>query len=140
MSKKILLITFSTLLILTSCFSGKNDWIQINSLSNTGVKLNNTDSLSSEEQQEKRKESILKNMKSEDKQIFLDLDQARIGKDTKKVIELEKQIKTLEEAKRKELDEAVKNWDDKKAFISSTSSLLAEPLATSGWLVTTTNK
>jgi len=116
MSKKILLITFSTLLILTSCFSGKNDWIQINSLSNTGVKLNNTDSLSSEEQQEKRKESILKNMKSEDKQIFLDLDQARIGKDTKKVIELEKQIKTLEEAKRKELDEAVKNWDDKKAI------------------------
>ena len=107
----LLLIT----LLLTSCsFGKKTDNVKVTTSS--GITQSKKEIIDKEAiNSEKRKQVYLENTSNDVKKVFEDLDKAKKSKDIQKEQELLKEIKKLEDAKRKELEELVKKWDKEKA-------------------------
>jgi len=109
------ILTILIILLLTSCSFGK----KIDKVNNVVVTTSSGITQSKKEiieaNSEKRKQMYLENTSNDVKKAFEELDKAKEAKDIQKEDELLKEIKKLEDAKRKELDEAVKKWDNNKA-------------------------
>lgn len=126
--KKNILIWFSLILLLSSCFSWWNNKddkqnIQNNEISNVNINnadnsdnnISNDNRVKRSDAQSSQKDDILNEMKEEEKKLFVEYDLEKENNNIKKQEELLKQIIELKESKRQELEKATKSWDDKKA-------------------------
>lgn len=109
--KKIISFLLITLLLTSCSFGKKVD--NVKETTSSGITQSKKEIM--EDNSEKRKQVYLENTSNDVKKAFEDLEKARDTKDIQKEQELLKEIKKLEDAKRKELDDAVKKWDNDKA-------------------------
>ncbi len=112
---KKIIFTFLITLLLTSCSLGKKV-DNVAETTSSGITQSKKEIIDKEAiNSEKRKQVYLENTSNDVKKVFEDLEKAKKSKDIQKEQELLKEIKKLEDTKRKELEELVKKWDNEKA-------------------------
>lgn len=120
MKKTIVLLLIILFITLLSCSKNNNDK-KIDTPDNVVTKSNSIvpnkeDVIKNKEIiDEKRKNLFLSETPVDEKKLFEDYDVAKKNNNKEKIAELKAKIDDLEKLKRKELDEAVKSWDDEKA-------------------------
>jgi hypothetical protein len=102
--KKIIFTLLITLLLTSCSFGKKTD--NVKETTSSGITQSKKELIDANS--EKRKQVYLENTSNDVKKVFEDLEKAKKSKDIQKEQELLKEIKKLEDAKRKELDDAVK--------------------------------